>query len=164
MKFLHISIFAVYMLAATSALGAGGGPDPFHADKDKVRDPVVEGVQAAVAKADWPQAQGIARAGVAKNPSNPDYHNLYAYSIRMGANPEMELVFRHYNEALRLDPKHLGAHEYLGEAYLQVGNLDKAKDELRALDKLCFFSCKEFTMLKKAVADYEAKQAAVPSK
>ena len=101
---------------------------------------------------------------MAKNPANPDYHNLYAYSIRMGANPEMELVFRHYNEALRLDPRHLGAHEYLGEAYLQVGNLDKAKEELRTLDKLCFFPCKEFSMLKKAVAEYEAKRTAAPSK
>jgi tetratricopeptide (TPR) repeat protein len=158
MKFLPISVFAFSILAATGVLAAGGAPDPFHTDKEKVRDPVVEGVQAAVVKADWPRAQELAREGVAKNPANPDYHNLYAYSIRMGANPEMELVFRHYNEALRLDPKHLGAHEYLGEAYLQVGNLDKAKEELRALDKLCFFSCKEFSMLKKAVADYEAKQ------
>ena len=40
----------------------------------------------------------------------------------MGANPQLELVFKHYNEALRLDPKHLGAHEYLGEVYLTVGN------------------------------------------
>ena len=158
MKFTNISVFAVSVLAATSVLGAGGGgPDPFHSEKER-QDPVVAGIQAAVAKADWPRAQEIAREGVAKNPANPEYHNLYAYSIRMGAKPEMELVFRHYNEALRLDPKHLGAHEYLGEAYLQVGNLDKAKDELRTLDKLCFFSCKEFTMLKKAVADYEAKQ------
>ncbi len=167
MTFLHISIFAASMLAATSALGAGGGgPDPFQQEQERLKnqDPAVTGIQAAIAKTDWPQAQELARAAVAKNPSSPDYHNLYAYSIRMGANPEMELVFRHYNEALRLDPKHLGAHEYLGEVYLQVGNLDKAKDELRALDKLCFFSCKEFTMLKKAVADYEAKRAAVPSK
>lgn len=167
MKFLPISVIAVSIFAATSVLGAGGGaPDPFQLEQERLKnqDPAVSGIQAAVAKADWPQAQELARAAVGKNPSNPDYHNLYAYSIRMGAKPEMELVFRHYNEALRLDPKHLGAHEYLGEAYLQVGNLDKAKDELRALDKLCFFSCKEFTMLKRAVADYEAKQAAVPSK
>ena len=163
MKFLPISLFFVAMLAATGVLGAGGGTDPFHSDKER-QDPVVTGIQAAVASADWPRAQELARAGVAKNPANPDYHNLYAYSIRMGANPEMELVFRHYNEALRLDPRHLGAHEYLGEAYLQVGNLDKAKEELRTLDKLCFFSCKEFAMLKKAVAEYEAKRTAAPSK
>jgi hypothetical protein len=39
-----------------------------------------------------------------------------------------------------------------------VGNPGKARDQLKALDDLCFFSCPEFTMLKKAIADYEAKQ------
>ena len=67
---------------------------------------------------------------IARNPSNADYHNLYAYSIRKGANPDMNLVFKHYNEALRLDPRHRGAHEYIGEAYLMVGNLPKAKEHL----------------------------------
>jgi hypothetical protein len=41
-----------------------------------------------------------------------------------------------------------------------VGNLPKAKEELAALDKLCFFSCDEYALLKKAVSDYETKQAA----
>jgi tetratricopeptide (TPR) repeat protein len=158
MKSILVFAFAVSMLAAAGAqaAGGGGGPDPFHAQRDA--DPVVEAVQAAVAKSDWARAREIAREGVSKNPASADYHNLYAYSLRMGANPPMDLVFKHYNEALRLDPKHLGAHEYLGEAYLQTGNLDKAKEQLRTLDKLCFFACKEYTMLKKAVADYEAKK------
>jgi hypothetical protein len=69
----------------------------------------------------------------------------------------MELVFKHYREALRIDPKHRGATEYLGEAYLMVNDLPKAKEQLAALDKLCFFGCEEYTMLKKAIADYEAK-------
>lgn len=51
------------------------------------------------------------------------------------------------------------AHEYLGEAYLMAGNLDKAKEQLKVLDRLCFFSCDEYTMLRKAIADYEAKRA-----
>ncbi len=70
----------------------------------------------------------------------------------------MSLVFKHYNEALRIDPDHRGAHEYLGEAYLMVGNLAKAKEHLSVLDKLCFFPCDEYSDLKKAIADYERKQ------
>ena len=164
MKAVLISATILSFFGAIGAHAAGGGgPDPtvdMRKAPEVVKDPAVEAIQAAVAKADWPQAQALARNSVAKNPANADYHNLYAYSLRMGANPEMDLVFRHYNEALRLDPKHLGAHEYLGEAYLQTGNLDKAKEQLRTLDKLCFFSCKEYTMLKNAVADYEAKRPA----
>jgi hypothetical protein len=121
-------------------------------------DPVLDGASDAAARKDWPRAQAILRDALAANPGNADYHNLYAYSVRKGANPDMNLVFKHYNEALRLDPKHRGAHEYIGEAYLMVGNVAKAKEHLSALDKLCFFPCQEHTQLKRAVSEYEAKR------
>lgn len=121
-------------------------------------DPVMERVTEATAAKDWPKAQAILRDAVTTKPGNADYHNLYAYSIRKGANPDMNLVFKHYNEALRIDPKHRGAHEYLGEAYLMVGNLPKAKEHLSALDRLCFFPCSEFTDLKKSIAEYETRK------
>jgi len=121
-------------------------------------DPVIEKATAAIDGKDWKQAQDVLREGLAKNPNNAEYHNLFAYSIRKGPNPQMDLVFMHYNEALRLDKDHRGAHEYLGEAYLMTGNLEKAKEHLKILDNLCFLPCSEFTTLKKAIADYEAKQ------
>ncbi|HEX7220745.1 MAG TPA: hypothetical protein VF280_16155 [Burkholderiales bacterium] len=121
-------------------------------------DPVLEKVTAATKKQDWASAQAMLRDALAADPGNANYHNLYAYSVRKGANPDMNVVFKHYNEALRLDPKLKGAHEYIGEAYLQVGNVAKAKEHLAQLDKLCFFSCSEFTDLKKAIAEYEAKR------
>jgi tetratricopeptide (TPR) repeat protein len=142
--------FAALLLVPAAALPADSSP--------AVRvDPVLEQVSNATARKDWPQAQAVLRDAVARDPANADYHNLYAYSIRKGANPDMNLVFKHYNEALRLDPKHRGAHEYIGEAYLMVGNLPKAKEHLSSLNKLCFFPCQEFTDLKRAVSDFEAK-------
>ena len=142
--------FLVLLLLPAAALPADSQP--------VVRtDPVLEQATKTIAAKDWPQAQALLKDAIARNPSNADYHNLYAYSIRKGANPDMSQVFQHYNEALRLDPRHRGAHEYLGEAYLMVGNLPKAKEHLSALDKLCFFPCSEFAELKKAVAEYEAK-------
>ena len=53
-----------------------------------------------------------------------------------------------YQKALVLDPKHRGAHEYIGEAHLILGNLAKAKEHLTRLDSLCFFSCEEYRDLK----------------
>ena len=143
-------VFAALLLAPAAALAADSQP--------AVRtDPVLEQAGKTIAANDWPQAQALLKDAIARNPGNADYHNLYAYSIRKGANPDMSLVFKHYNEALRLDPRHRGAHEYIGEAYLQVGNVAKAKEHLSALDKLCFFPCQEFSDLKRAVSDYEAK-------
>ena len=151
-----LNCLVVVAIAAAAPAWAAGGRDPAPATPE---DPVIEKTRAAIAGRDWKRAQEILRDGVARNPENADYHNLFAYSIRMGANPQMDLVFRHYNEALRLDANHRGAHEYLGEAYLMTGNLTKAKDHLKVLDRLCVFPCDEYTMLKKAVAEYEAKQA-----
>ena len=42
------------------------------------------------------------QAAISKDPNNPDYHSLYAYSLRKGGTSDMDLVFKHYNEALRI--------------------------------------------------------------
>jgi cytochrome c-type biogenesis protein CcmH/NrfG len=70
----------------------------------------------------------------------------------------MDLVFRHYNEALRLRPDHRGAHEYLGEAYLMTGNLAKAREHLAVLERLCG-SCDEQAKLAQAISTAERQQA-----
>ena len=158
---MRTSIRAVLLAAllgsgAALAAGGGGGGGGGAADA-RPSDPVVERATLATQREEWANAQSLWRDVLARNPSDAEYHNMYAYSLRKGPNPDTSLVFKHYNEALRLDPKHRGANEYLGEAYLMVNNLPKAKEQLGALDKLCFFPCKEFSDLKKAVADYEAK-------
>jgi len=137
---------------ASGGGGGGAGAKP----KPVPLDPVIAGAQSAIADKDWELAMDVLRKALAQKPGNADYHNLYAYSIRHSSNPDMEKVFSHYNEALRIDPRHRGAHEYIGEAYLQVNNLAKAKEHLAILDKLCFFPCEEYNDLKVAVAAYEA--------
>ena len=143
------------MLALTMACGpvlAAGDPPA------ETRDPVMEKASAATKRQDWAGAADVLKSGLATDPNNANYHNLYAYALRKGTSPDMNLVFKHYNEALRIDPKHRGAHEYIGEAYLMVGNVAKAKEHLSALDKLCFFPCVEYTDLKKSITEYEKKR------
>jgi hypothetical protein len=141
--------------AAGMAFAAGGGGGPT-GDESATADPVIASAKAAIAKKDWAGAQAGLKQALATTPGNADYHNLYAYSIRKGPNPDMAAVFQHYDEALRINPKHVGAHEYSGEAYLMVNDLPKAKEHLAALDRLCRLGCEEYTDLKKAVAQYEA--------
>ena len=153
MKRIFRPLMIVLLALSTQALGAGdvgGGSLP--------EDPVIQQANDAIGRKDWAGAAVILGDALAKAPDNADYHNLYAYAVRKGANPNMDVVFKHYNDALRLNPKHRNAHEYIGEAYLMVGNLAKAKEHLAQLDQLCFFPCSQYTDLKKAVAEYEAKQ------
>ena len=157
---LNAFILGLGLWCAAGLAGAAGGSDSTSSSTwstDKAEDPAVKTAKAAIAAGDYASAQLALKVTLAGDPGNADLHNLYAYSIRKGANPDMPLVFKHYNEALRIDPKHRGAQEYIGEAYLMSGNLVKAKEHLAALDKLCFFGCAEYDMLKKAIADYEAK-------
>ena len=154
----HRARVHAFILAFVAA-GAVSAMDTPNSEPGEPGDPALEQARAAIARQDWTGAQRILRDAVARNPHSADYHNLYAYSIRKGANPAMDLVFRHYNEALRIDAKHRGAHEYIGEAYLMSGNVAKAKEHLAQLDRLCTFGCDEYTRLKKEVAAYEQRQA-----
>jgi Tfp pilus assembly protein PilF len=147
--------FIIAFFAAVSA-HAAPGDDAAPASRAPA-DPVLEKVMAANAQNDWKRSEALLRDALAKDPRNADYHNLYAYAIRKGEKPNLDVVFKHYNEALRIDPKHKGAHEYVGEAYLMLGNVAKAKEHLAALDRICFFGCDEYALLKKAVAEFEAK-------
>ena len=150
---IHAAILA---LVTATTVWAMDTPKP---EPEKPKDPALEQARDAISKQDWGKAQGILREALARNPQDANYHNLYAYSMRKGPSPSMDLVFRHYNEALRIDPKHRAAHEYLGEAYLMTGNVPKAKEHLAQLDRLCTFGCEEYTKLKKEVAAYEQQHA-----
>jgi tetratricopeptide (TPR) repeat protein len=146
--------FLLVLATAMAAAAADTAPTPARAPAD--RD--LADARARIEAKDWTAARSILETAVARDPRNADYHNLLAYSIRHTANPDMDAVFKHYGEALRLDPKHRGAHEYIGEAYLMVGNVGKAKEHLAALDKICVFSCEEYRDLKKAIERYEAQK------
>ncbi len=152
---LMVAAFFAASMAAGSAFAAGGSPDP---EPAWTTDPQIDRVTALISKNDWQGAAAVMKQAIAATPQNAEYHNMYAYAIRKGPNADMGLVFKHYAEALRLKPDYRGAHEYVGEAYLMTGNLGKAKEHLARLDRLCTFGCEEYTDLKKAVAEYEAKK------
>ena len=151
---------AAFLVAAAALCGplALAAPSEWPAPAQAPVDPnYAAGKQALEAK-DWKAAVAAFAKAVEKEPSNANAHNFLGYSYRKSGN--LDMAFKHYNEALRLDPKHRGAHEYIGEAYLMAGNPAKAEEHLKMLDRLCFFSCEEFTDLKKAIAEYKQQSAA----
>lgn len=146
------SVAAILMLVVANAVYAADTSGPTSRP-----DPMLDRYHAAAERQDWKSAAAAMNEALAADSHNADYHSLYAYALRRSGSQDMDVVFKHYNEALRLDPKHRGAHEYIGEAYLMVGNVAKAKEHLGALDKICFFGCSEYNDLKKAISDAEAK-------
>ena len=134
--------------------GGGGGDEGARKDSATPRDPqYTEGVN-AVKRGDYPTAIRLLETVVSRDQGNANAYNWLAYSTRKNGDANRAIPI--YEKALAIDPKHRGAHEYIGEAYLVLGNLAKAKEHLAVLDKLCFFPCEEYADLKKAVQAYVA--------
>ena len=87
------------------------------------------------------------------SPDNPDVYNLLGFSHRKL--DKLEESFMYYNRALKLNPRHLGANEYIGELYLRTNNLKKAEEHLKILDDICFFGCDEHDELKESIEKYK---------
>ena len=87
------------------------------------------------------------------SPDNPDVYNLLGFSHRKL--DKLEESFMYYNRALKLNPRHLGANEYIGELYLRNYNLNKAEEHLKILDDICFFGCDEYDDLKESIEEYK---------
>ncbi len=88
---------------------------------------------------------------VAADPTNANAWNMLGYSRRMTGS--LDDAFTAYWKCLELDPQHAGAHEYLGEAYLQKGKLKEARGELAFLEKK---GAPEAAKLKASIAAWEA--------
>ena len=87
------------------------------------------------------------------SPDNPDVYNLLGFSHRKL--DKLEESFTYYKMALKLNPRHLGANEYIGELYLRTNNLKKAEEHLKILDDICFFGCGEYDDLKESIGKYK---------
>ena len=70
---------------------------------------------------------------------------------------DLDRAESHYEQALRINPKHRGALEYSGELHLTRGDLAKAEQRLAALNKACFLPCEEYTELKAAIEAHKRK-------
>ena len=108
--------------------------------------------QKALRAKNWGLAASSFKKVVASNPKNADAYNLLGYSSRwLGKYDE---AFAAYDKALALDPKHKGALEYSGVAYLKVNQKAKAEAQLARLKSICV-TCEETTDLAKAIAAYK---------
>lgn len=79
-----------------------------------------------------------------------DVYNLLGFSYRKSGNLKTAATF--YAKALDFDANHLGALEYQGEMFVELGQLDKAKANLARLVSLCPTGCEEREDLEKAIA------------
>ena len=149
----HLRLAAVALTAVVASLL----PAPALAEygEDAVleeRDPDYAAGKLALARKDWESAARRFATAALREPDNADVHNLLGFSNRnLG---RYDLAFKHYQRALMLDPRHKGAHEYIGETYLKVGDLASAEKHLEALKNLCPMSCEQLKDLEREIAEF----------
>src|SRR6266850_2444098 len=143
---LGVLLLTLLTLTLPGPLGAdgGGGSGALGGAPAKPEDPQYTAAAKAI-----PLLEGV----VSRDDKNADAYNWLGYATRKNGNPSASLPL--YQKALAIDPKHRGAHEYIGEAYLMLDNLPKAKEHLSALNSLCMITCGEYRDLKRAVEAYE---------
>jgi len=84
-----------------------------------------------------------------------DLYNLMGFSLRKTGDYTQAYTF--YRKALDFNPEHKGALEYLGELYVEIGQIEKAKENVALLTKLCPGGCEELADLQEAIAKAPAK-------
>ena len=62
-----------------------------------------------------------------------DVYNLMGFSLRKTGDYSQAYTF--YRKALDFDPEHKGALEYLGELYVETGQIEKAKENRRTAEE-----------------------------
>lgn len=147
------SILAALAIAASAggALAMGNDSQP---SATASGDPDYGRAKAMIEAKKYGEAIPVLQQVVAKNPKNADAYNLLGFATRKSGNPQGSLQY--YTTALQIDPKHLGANEYIGEAYLMLDQPQQAEQHLARLDQLCVFGCAEYRELKAAIANYKA--------
>ena len=146
-------------LVLAACLAAVSGPAISAAEADPVdvltqSNPDFARGRRAIEARDWDTAIKAFSAAAGRDARSADIQNMLGYAYRNAG--QLEAALKHYQRALQIDPRHRGAHEYIGEAYLMARDPAKAEEHLAVLKKICPRMCEEHDDLSKKITAYRA--------
>ena len=143
------TLFALALLGGFCATGALAVDNVTYSDA-----PDLASVRAKIKAQDYKAAIEELTPMLTSN-QHADVYNLMGFSLRKTGDYKQAYTF--YRKALDFDPEHKGALEYLGELYVETGQIDKAKENEARLKSLCPSGCEELADLQKAIGSASAK-------
>jgi tetratricopeptide (TPR) repeat protein len=147
------TLLAGIAMPAHAVDSGGNGGSNRNKDRTEQSDsgPSLTSARRLIRAQNWAEAVEMLKLVVAQNPDNADANNLLGYSLRKLGDYKNAQGF--YLKALKLDPRHKGAHEYLGELYVEIGQMQKAKQMLDQLEQICGNTrCEEYRDLAEFIA------------
>ena len=152
----HVLAGTIALIAATAALPAIQAVPAFAIDNiESTNAPDLTSVRAKIAAGDYQGARDELR-GLAEDTQQADVYNLLGFTLRKTGDYRTSLTY--YTKALEFEPDHKAAREYLGELYVETGDMAKANDQLARLTMLCPNGCEERDDLAKAIAQKTVRQ------
>ncbi len=155
----YIRAFAILLAMAGFIVGAPAamafsGSDNGESDTQPVSGSVLyKDADKAVKAEKYRDAIGLLERLIASDTSNADAYNLLGFSHRKLG--EFDKAKDYYDKALAINPDHKGANEYLGELFLQIGELANAEARLAKLNQICVTPCEEYAELKEKIEAYK---------
>jgi predicted Zn-dependent protease len=108
----------------------------------------------ALAKAERPE-EALVILALVKQPNTPEVLNYRGYATRLAGRVEEGIGY--YKQAVALDPDYTLVREYLGEAYVVLGDVEAARRELAEIEKRCGRGCEEYQDLAEAIEKADGK-------
>lgn len=129
-------IAAIVVCATAMIAGAASAMDTAYT----AAAPDLAAVQARIDAEDFAGAIALLKP-MLKTVQSADIFNLMGYSLRKSG--DLAQAGTYYEAALQRDAYHLGALEYQGELFLELGQVDAAMANLGRLAALCPQGCEE---------------------
>ena len=142
--YVLIGLFGMLSMALDPAMAAGSSDDSSETESAST----YADAKAKIDAEDYAAALPLLDKITSEEPQNADAWNLRGFANRKLGN--MDVAATSYTAALKINPGHLGALEYQGEMYLELGQTDAAKANLKTLQGLCG-TCEEATDLAEAI-------------
>ena len=152
MRKIYMATFGLISLFFVGVVSADGNSSASSSSSGYTPEPVPDRIVRLVESEQYSKAVEALQEFIKTEKKNPDAWNWLGFSQRKSG--DLGNSLKSYKKALKLDKKHLGANEYLGELYLMQGNVKKAKKQLKRLAKYCG-DCEQYKLLKKSIKAYK---------
>jgi len=162
------AVLAVFAFAPESSFAVGDDPapkpqpkppkgKPKPKPKPKQKDGALD--QDQIYSVGYWQAKGgeyaaaLATLRTARDQSDPRVQTMIGFTLRKLG--RVDEAMGYYFKAIAARPQATTTRQYLGEAFLQIGDPARAKEQLAEIGKRCGTACEDYQLLAEEIAKYE---------
>ncbi|MCV2872383.1 tetratricopeptide repeat protein [Defluviimonas sp. WL0050] len=138
-----LRVFVALAMLGTPAFAAGSNDNAAASAPTGMTE-----AQAAVDAGRYPEALRLLAAVIKSEPRNANALDLMGYSNRKMN--RLSEAARYYDAALKVNPQHIGALGHQGELFVETGDYDRARQNLKLITAICG-ACEEVIDLRAAL-------------